>query len=247
MKPERVALRQRRDLSKIIEAAFGLYLQNFAPLFTIAAVVVPLGIASAAFQTGIEDQVAIAVVVISLGVAQLAVGLLAGAAVVSALGDIDAGQGANFSRAYDAAFERFWTLLGALLRVAGIVLLLAITIVGIPWAIRQAIRWLFTEQAVMLEGASAADALKRSSDAVLGSWWRTFAISLVIGIVGGVPGGILTGLFSLAPPLVSGTVAAVVNAVLLPFAAAAITMLYFDLKIRKEAAIDSGSEGMTAS
>jgi len=61
-----------------------------------------------------------------------------------------------------------------------------------------------------------------------------------------VPGGILTGLFSLAPPLVSGTVAAVVNALLLPFAAAAITMLYFDLKIRKEAAMDSSSEGMTS-
>jgi len=35
MNEQRVALRQRRNLSQIIEAAFNLYLQNFWPLLAI--------------------------------------------------------------------------------------------------------------------------------------------------------------------------------------------------------------------
>jgi hypothetical protein len=233
MRDERVALRQRRDLSQIIEAAATLYLQNLALFFTIAAVVVPLGIAGAVFQTAIENDIAALVVVSIVNVAQAAVSLLVGAAIVAAIADIDAGRQPDFSRAYDAAFARFWTLLGAILRVVAVVLLLAITIVGIPWAIRQGIRWLFVEQAVILEGKNASDALRLSSDTVIGSWWRTFGISLLIGIIAGVPAGIVAALFSLAPVLVSGTVSAVVSAALLPFAAIATTLLYFDLRARK--------------
>ena len=247
MRDERVALRQRRHLSQLIQAAATLYLQNVGPLFMIAAVVVPLGIASAVFETAIEDDVAVIVVVAALNLAQAAVSLLAGAAIVAALADIDAGRKADFSRAYDAAFERFWTLLGAILRVVGVVLLLAITIVGIPWAVRQGVRWLFIEQAVMLEGTNARDALRRSSDTVIGSWWRTFGIWIVIGVLAGVPGGIIAALFSLAPVLVSGTMNAAVSAALLPFAVVATTMLYFDLKARKEAAANTTEEGTTAS
>ena len=247
MRDERVALRKRRDLSQLIEAAATLYFQNLAPLFMIAAVVVPLGIASAAFETAIDNDVAVIAVVAAVNVAQAAVSLLAGAAIVAALADIDVGRKADFSRAYDAAFERFWTLLGAILRVIGIVLLLAITIVGIPWAIRQGIRWLFIEQTIMLHGANAKEALDLSSSAVVGSWWRTFGIWIVIGVLAGVPGGIIAALFSLAPALVSGTMNAAVSAALLPFAAVATTMLYFDLKARKEAAANTTEEGTTAS
>jgi hypothetical protein len=233
MRDERVALRQRRDLSQIIEAAATLYLQNLAPFFTIAAVVVPLGIAGAIFQTAIENDIAALTVVGIVNLGQVAVSLLAGAAIIAAIADIDGGRQPDFSRAYDAAFARFWTLLGAILRVVAVVVVLAITIIGFPWAIRQAIRWLFVEQAVMLEGKRAGDALDHSSETVIGSWWRTLGIALLIGIITGVPGGIVAALFSLAPPLVSGTVGAVVSAALLPFSAIAVTLLYFDLRARK--------------
>jgi len=238
MRDERVALRQRRDLSQLIEAAATLYLQNFAPFFLIAAVVVPLGIAAAVFQTAIEDDTAAIIVAGIINLAQAAVGLLAGAAILAGLADLEAGRSPDFSRAYDAAFARFWTLLGAILRVVAIVLLLAVTIVGLPWAIRQGIRWLFIEQAVMLEGANASEALRHSSDTVIGSWWRTLGISLVLGVIAGVPGGIIAAVFSLAPVLVSGTVNAVVSAALLPFAAIATTLLYFDLRVRRAEIIE---------
>ena len=240
---QRVPLRQRRDLSQIIEAAANLYVRNFWPLFRIAAVIIPLGIASAALQSSIENDVAAAIVVGVLALVQAAVNLLAAAAVIAALSDMDAGKPAEFSRAYDVAFERFWTLAGALLRVFFHVVLFAITVVGIPWAIQRSIRWLFVEQAVILDGTSAKAALSYSADAVIGRWWRTFGIWIVISVIAVVPASIVTGLFTLAPVLVSGTVNAVVNAALLPFAVTAMTLLYFDLKIRKDAAGQSEAAG----
>ena len=160
--------------------------------------------------------------------------LLAGAAIVIALANIDQGGEPKFSDIYDAAFERVWTLFGAILRAAGIALLFAITIIGIPWAIQRMVRWLFIEQAVILDGVTASEALGRSAAAVEGRWWRTLGVALVIGFVSAVPAFIVAVALTLAHPLVSGTVTSFVNALLLPFAVAAMTLLYFDLQVRKE-------------
>jgi hypothetical protein len=231
---ERIALRQQRDLSQMIEGAAGLYLQNFWPLFSIAAVVIPLGIAVSVLEATIDNAIALAVVVVTLALAQGAVNLLASAALITALFDIDSGKPAEFSHAYDVAFERFWTLVGAVLRAAFHILLFAVTIIGIPWAIQRSVRWMFLEQAVILDQTSARAALAYSADAVIGSWWRTFGISIVLSIIVAVPSTIISLLLLLAPVVVSATANAAVNAVLLPFAVTAMTLLYLDLKTRKE-------------
>ncbi|MCH8993920.1 MAG: hypothetical protein IH959_03025 [Chloroflexi bacterium] len=235
MTEERMPLKQRRDLSQIIETAFTLYARNFWPLYSIAAVVIPLGIASAVLQVAIDDDLATAIVITSLSLLQIAVSVLAVAAIVAALGDIDAGRPAEFSHAYDVAFERFWTLLGALLRVVAIVLLLFITILGIPWAIQRSVRWLFVQQAVILDRTSARAALSYSADAVSGSWWRTFGIMILLTVIVQIPAQIISAPFALAPPLVSGTVSSSLSALALPLSAIGMTLLYFDLKARRQA------------
>lgn len=229
-----IVLRQRRDLSQIIEAAFGLYLQNLRPMFIIASVVIPLGFAGAVFQSTIDDRVTQSVVAFLIALLQAATSLLAAGALIAALADIDAGRQVEFSRAYDVAFQRFWTLAGAILRSIFHVFLFFITIVGIPWGIQRMVRWLFIEQAVILDGTSARAALSYSADAVEGSWWRTLGIWIVIGIITAVPASIITGIFSLAPVIISAAVSGAVNAALLPFGATAATLLYFDLNARKE-------------
>ena len=135
---------------------------------------------------------------------------------------------------YDVAFERFWTLLGGVLRAGIIVVLLLITIIGIPWAIQRAVRWLFVEQAIIIDGSTASESLSRSADAVLGRWWRTLGVGLVIAIIVTVPASIIAGAFSLAPVFVAGTVNSAVNALVLPFAITCMTLLYMDLQVRKE-------------
>ncbi|MCI0777984.1 MAG: hypothetical protein J4N95_07365 [Chloroflexi bacterium] len=234
MNEQRIALRQRRDLGEIIQAALHLYQRNFAALFVIAAVVVPLGIASAALQRAVDDSVGVGFAILGIAILQLAVNLLAGAAIIIALTKIDQGGDPTFADTYDAAFERFGTLLGAFLRALVIVLLLSITIVGLPWAIQRMVRWIFIEQAVILDGATPSTALSRSAAAVQGRWWRTLGIAIVIGLISTLPASIVAAVLIVAPVLVSGTVNSFVNALLLPFAVTAMTLLYFDLQVRKE-------------
>jgi len=239
MNEERIPLRQRRDLGEIIQAALHLYGQHPLPLVSIAAIVIPLGIASAAFQSAIDDEVAMTLVVIGVGVLQFVANVVASAGIVAALQSGDAGEPVEFAAACDAAFARLGTLIGATLRALGIILLLAITIVGIPWAVRQAVRWFFVSQAIMIDDTGVVGATDRSAEVVIGSWWRTFGIALVIGLIGAIPSAILYGVFYLAPVIVSGTASAIMTAVVLPFGVGAMTLLYFDLTVRKEA-IEAG-------
>lgn len=230
---EREPLRQRRDLGQIIDAAFRLYRHNFVVFFTIAMLVIPLGIASGIFQTIGNQSVATAVIGL-LALCQAGVNLLAAAAIIVALDDIDAGRTPEFGRSYDVAFARFGTLLMGVLRVVFHVVLFTITVIGIPWAILRVVRWVFVQQAIMLEGASPQESLSRSADVVLGSWWRTAGSWLVLSILAAIPVALVrVGLF-FAPVALSSTAAAAFDALVLPFIVIAMTMLYFDLKSRKE-------------
>ena len=53
-----------------------------------------------------------------------------------------------------------------------------ISVVGIPWAIRQLIRYQVVPQAVALEGRGSGDAARRSSALVRGRWWWTAGVVL---------------------------------------------------------------------
>jgi hypothetical protein len=237
---QRVPLRQRRDLSQIVESAFRLYGQHFGVLLGIASLVVPLGIASGIFQT-IADEVVGGIVVGVITLCQAAVNLLAGAALIAALDDIDGGKPPGFGRAYDIAFARFWTLVQAILRVAFHVLLFAITIVGLPWAIQRAVRWVFVQQAIVLEGAGAKDSLDRSAEVVIGSWWRTAGCWLLLSLLAAVPLGLASLAFVAAPIVLASSANAALDALVLPFIVTATTMLYFELKLAKGGLPEGGS------
>ena len=230
---QRAPLRQRRDLGQIVDAAFRLYRQNFAVFFTIAMLVIPLGIASGIFQT-IGNQTVAAGVLGLLALCQAGVNLLAAAAIIVALDDIDAGRTPEFGHSYDVAFARFGTLLMGVLRVVVHVVLLALTVIGIPWAIQRIVRWVFVQQAIMLEGASPRESLSRSADVVLGSWWRTAGCWLLLSILAAIPVALVRVGLLFAPVAVSSTATAAFDALVLPFIVIAMTMLYFDLKSRRE-------------
>jgi hypothetical protein len=242
-----IVLKQQRDLSQIIETAVAVYLQNWLVLFQIAAVVIPLGIASAVFAEtiGASNQFALAedvspgesLALVALSLLTTAVQFVASTALITALRDLADGRPPEFGHAYDVAFDKFWTLVAAALRVIFHVVLLAITIIGIPWAINRLVRWLFTAQAVVLDDTSAKAALSYSADAVDGSWWRTLGIVIVIGIITQVPQQMVAFVFFLAPVAVSGSVSSIASAALLPFAITAMTLLYLDLRTRNEAAV----------
>jgi hypothetical protein len=100
--------------------------------------------------------------------------------------------------------------------------------------------------ALLSEGVRGSNALGRSRALVKGFWWRVFGVVvlgyLLSSILGGAIEGAVVGLSTVQSGqasvvgvvvnIVAGTVSSVVTT---PFAAAFVTVLYFDLRVRKEA------------
>lgn len=109
--------------------------------------------------------------------------------------------------------------------------------------------WLYVAFAVavpalLMEGVRGRRALGRSRRLVKGRWWPTFGIivlgSLLVGIVGFAITGALQAvtladvdndLISVVVGTIGGTAASTLTT---PFQAAFVTVLYFDLRVRKE-------------
>lgn len=84
------------------------------------------------------------------GVGQLVALIIVGPAVIVAVADARAGKEPGFRRSYRVVGRQFRRLAGAVTRVVVVVAVLAISVVGIPWAIVRAVQWLFVAQAAIL-------------------------------------------------------------------------------------------------
>jgi hypothetical protein len=107
------------------------------------------------------------------------------------------------------------------------------------------IYWAFMSQAIVLEGYSAVEGLRRSWNLVRGSWWRVFGILLLVGLMVGIASAVPTyavqfGALLAFPQsiemqtILSQIVTTVVTILLTPISAIANTLLYYDLRVRKE-------------
>lgn len=132
----------------------------------------------------------------------------------------------GIGRAYGFAWRRIGALIGATILVFLALLGMAITIIGIPFAIYFGVRWSFIWQAALLEGTGARGALSRSSELVKGNWWRVLGIIFVLGIIVGVISLIL-GLI----PIVGSAIGAILA---MPITIVGATLLYYDLRLKKE-------------
>jgi hypothetical protein len=146
---------------------------------------------------------------------------------------------------YRIAGRRLLALVGTQLLFILLCLLMSITLIGIPFAIFFAVRWILFAPVTVLEGAHGGmTALKRSSALIRGSWWRTVGVLVVVSIIINILSSITSSVISVATlALVSGIagqivrqiVSAMVSIVFTPLSAAVVTLLFYDYKIRKEA------------
>ena len=137
--------------------------------------------------------------------------------------------------ARDAArrtLSRVRPLLAGYVRSFAIVALLTISIVGIPWAIRQVIRYQFLPQAVVAEDLGGRDALARSTDLVKGRWWHTAAMITIFHVIillsGSITGLLLLLVLTELPMWLFSGLITLVYALIVPLAAVAQTLLYGD-------------------
>jgi hypothetical protein len=100
------------------------------------------------------------------------------------------------------------------------------------------VRWYLGAQAAVVDGLAPPQALRRSAELVKDRWWRTFGYlivaALVFGIVVGLPAAVIgVGLSEVSGALyVAFTILA--QAVTLSLTAIFGTLLFFDLRARRE-------------
>ena len=166
--------------------------------------------------------------------------LMYGALIYGVSGQI-LGRPIPVGRAYSFSLGRYGAMLGASLLSGLAVLLMAITIIGIPFAIYFWVRWAFFYQAASLERSGPSAALARSSNLVRGNWWRVFGILLLMLILWLIPYIIASVILGFIP--YAGPILEVVVAVLFaPVLVIVQTLLYHDLRVRRDGPAGYGPE-----
>src|SRR5437763_9344282 len=180
------------------------------------------------------------------------IGAFAAAIITAALAVVISNRYLNRSvtvgDAYRATMNRLGSLLLAIVWVGIRLILLGlacIVLIGIPFLIYFAVAWSLLSQVVMLENVGGGSASGRSRELIRGYWWKALGLFVVVWllvvILTSIPavviGAILgSGAGSLAVRLlITGIVSLIIGVLVRPIPIAATTLLFYDLKIRKEA------------
>jgi hypothetical protein len=155
-----------------------------------------------------------------------------------------AGNPETIGSALAGTARRYFAIWGIIL-LAGCVAAGGILIITIPVVIWVLVRWSVATPALFAEGIGPVKSLGRSWKLVQDNWWRTVGIVIVVAIMVGLIelalaalfGGIATVVPGLSDDIRAGLVTSVVtlvDAVVSAITPIAITMLYLDLRVRKE-------------
>jgi hypothetical protein len=243
-----------RAWGQILAATWRMYTRHARLFLAIGLLFIPIGAITALLQQAIFGIGRLEGLVDTAGeqnglVAGLALGLgavftmlayaLVQAATARAMVELDAGRRVTAPGAYRGVRDSARPLLGALAIAVAVLVVLNLTVIGIPLAIVLLVRWSLLAVVVEVEEHPAPGALRRSARLVAGDWWRTFGIVLVVGGAGLMVGPLLGALVLLATGAAFAwvnVIAALVSVLVLPFAAIATTYLYLDLRVRKDRA-----------
>jgi hypothetical protein len=238
-----IPLEQTRDLGALLRDSLSVYLRHFGTFLALGAlVVVPSevivgGIGLEQLSSGYDPTPGFAEMAIPAAVSYLVVAPLITAICVHALRSVAGGGSPGAREATVKGFESFTPIFFAVLLAAlGIALGLILIVPGIYLFVR----WYFVPQAVVLERARDAGALRASGRLVTGAWWRTFGmvvlvnvLALLVAVVLGAPFTALADATDRAIWALAGQILAA--SVTQPFAALFSTLLYYDLRERQRA------------
>ena len=246
-----------------MDAGIKIYRKNARTLMVLtAAVVLPFEILSAVVTlstvrassevpggfgrlgvTGTTDRAASLGGDVLVSLIGILVGLFATAVCVKAVSDayldrpVAAGASARFALRRIGSLLWLEIMLSVLLALAFV----ALVIPGI-WLYAA---WAVATPALLIEGVRGSRALGRSYDLVRGRWWTTAGVllvaNLIVAVVGGAISATLIGIVlsgasrSVVSTVFLSSLAAAISSILTrPFQAAVTTVLYYDLRVRKE-------------
>ena len=236
-----------RDLGQLIDATFKVYGKAIIPFFAIALIpqipsMLSLAVGGPAEDASVADatltDASLTDTILTL--ASVLIGIVAGAASVFCVGQVLAGRNVDVMDCYGRALSVLLPLLATTI-IIGLALvgsaILVLVLIGIPLFFFVLVIWFFAVQAVAIESKSTFDALRRSQELVKGNWWRVFGIGVLF---------ILLGIALLVPPIIVSVIVGSVNEVLssvvmvvafalvTPVLYIGSTLLYIDLRARKE-------------
>ncbi len=234
-------LRQQRAFGQLIRAARQLYGRHWRPLVLIGLTSFPIlgavkGLewlilvvsGGGGFGNGVSNT--IGSVAEPIGFAVVA------AVVITFMRGLESGEQPGFLAAYRGMLDRFWrVVLGQIAASIG-VLLIALTVVGIPIAVWKYVAWQFVQQEILFEDKPIRDAFRGSSAIVRGRWWRTVRVAGFLWLISVATGPVLgfALIFSPLPLVWINILGSLVFALLVPYVAIGRTLLYFDLAARQE-------------
>lgn len=231
--PQEMRNLEPRNLSAILDEAFRIYGKNFLCFITIVAIVlVPVTVINLPVYLnipGLNILSGILGLIISIVFYPTMQGSL-----IYAISEQNFRQPAGYDTAYRFAWARKGSLILAMLIVSIAISLMFITIIGIPFAIFFGVRWSLLLQVATLENVGPTEAISRSSNLVKGDWWRVLGyiiIMIIISFIIGIGAGIL---MRLLPAVISNFIWAMVNILIFPITTIIMTLIYWDLRVRKE-------------
>ena len=240
-----------RSGGQIYRAAFKLYRRYRLLFIGIGLIFVPLSAIGVLLQqvltrtTGVgtfldetqTDPIVSGICALLFGeLSAIFAGIAVTAAVACALGKIHDGEQPDALAAFRGIVPRLGSLGWAWFRVILVAGLLAVTIVGIPLAVVYLVRKAVLSQACVLEDFHATPALRRSSELVSGHGLRVLAISALVNVtaflLGPIAGVAVLFLTSGSLSLIN-LISSLVYAFVVPYAAIAMTLLFYDLRRRQ--------------
>jgi hypothetical protein len=243
------------SVSDLIDETFRIFRRHFLLFVKIGTVLmIPVGLIEIIQQVAVQQHANdLAFNLLTSGVVTLVraiVYLAVLSAIIYAMSEIRMGRTPTVGDAYNEGMEHFFSMIWISLIYWVILVLLSVTIIGIPVAFYLGVCWLFGLHVAVIESRSGMPALSRSKALVKGQWWRVLGISILVSIIV----GIISVIFS-APSTILGvmiafgrdgeTLRAVGAAIGVIFSTAgtiitgpivyiASVLLYYDLRARKE-------------
>jgi hypothetical protein len=233
-------LRQERAFGQLLRAARQLYGRYWRPFVLVGLTSIPIIGAIYGLQvltTAVSSDGAVGLWVQNAA-SPLGYAIVAAIA-IAFLRDLELGQARGYAIAFREMLERFWRVVGGQILATILVLLAALTVIGIPFAIWKYVEWQFVQQEIMFKDRRLREAFRGSTQLVRGHWWRTVRIAgflwLISVVIGPAFGFAL--IFTPLPLIWANVVGSVVFALLVPYVAIGRTLLYWDLAARKEEAV----------
>ncbi len=245
-------------LGGVLRETYRIYRRNFLRLSAIVAIVqvsmaILIYVLMAQFTIP-QEKIGSVTSFIPMGIITLAysilgVPLMVGA-LIHAISEQYLRQTIGIGRAYRCAWRRLGALIGAMILVALVILGIPVTLTLIGSTLRVGpvfmvagfciliyflVRWAFIWQAALLENIGPVAALSRSSALVKNNWWRVLGIMLVLFIITAVTSAIL-GII----PVLGSTMGGIFST---PIVTIGTTLLYYDLRMRKEGLSPESLEG----